>query len=250
MLWEALHWLTTPCPSWARASGLLHASVALGARGRRCTAAWAAHLDQVRIHICAATTGGDTVVVLGSGWLHDVPIEHLVAKYRRVVLVDAVHPRPVRDLARRDPRIVLAEVDLSGVLVGLWQQRDRPLLLAAPIVQDWRPWFPVPADLVISDLVLSQVAMAAARMVVRRGADPAATAVWAERIQAHHLATLPPARRTLLITDTTVREGDEQTELVPPGLVPPPRATWTWRVAPAGEQGPLAIDHQVVVADL
>jgi len=229
---------------------MLHASIALGARARRCAGAWAPHLDQVRTHISAAATGGDTVVVLGSGWLHDVPIEHLVARYRRVVLVDAVHPRPVHALARRDPRIILAEIDLSGVLIGLWQHREWPPLLAEPLAVDWRPWCPVPADLVISDLILSQIGMAACRIADRRGADPTASAAWAERIQAHHLATLPTARRTLLITDTTVSEGDDLTELVPPSLLPTPRATWTWRVAPAGELGPLAIDHHVIVADL
>jgi hypothetical protein len=250
MLWEALQWLTTPCPDWARGTGMLHASIALGARGRRCAGAWHDHLQRVRGHIEAVATGGDCAVVLGSGWLHDVPIAHLLTAYRRVVLVDAVHPRPVRALASRHPGLVLAEVDLSGVLAGLWAGRHRPVVLAEPLAPPWSAWLPGPADLVVSDLVLSQVAMTASAFAVARGADPEATAAWAARIQAHHLASLPPGRRQMLITDTEVRWGAEMVALVAPSLLPPARDSWVWQVAPPGEQGDAACDHQVVVAEL
>jgi len=203
----------------------------------------------VRDRIRAAAPGGGTAVVLGSGWLHDVPLDHLVERYRRVVLVDAVHPWPVRLKARVHPQVVLATADLSGVLAALWDGRGGPLELPEPVAPDWGRWLDGPADLVVSDLVLSQVALGPEDYARRRGATVGLEA-WAERIQRHHLESLPPARRTLLLTDTEVNSSEGRVPLIPDLGLPSPSSRWTWTVAPAGEEDSEALEHTVVAIDL
>jgi hypothetical protein len=243
MLWEAYHWCSTSCPTWARRSGVLYASIALGARGRRCAAAWAEHLARARLEMSAAP-GGETVVILGSGWLHDVPVELLAARYRRVLLVDAVHPAPARHAAKRHPRITLIHADLSGVL----EAQLAGVVMPTPQAVDWSRWLDRPATLVVSDLVLSQVAMAAVDCATRRGADPATLDPWADTIRQHHLATLPAAQHRLLLTDTIAQSSDGRIDLVPGVALPPAHATWTWPVVPPGESPDGAVIHTVTAA--
>lgn len=243
MLWETYQWATTPCPSWARRSGLLYASIALGARGRRCAGAWADHLAHVKAAMLAGP-GGDTVAILGSGWLHDVPVEELATRYRRIVLIDAVHPGPARRAARRHPSIELIHADVSGVLEATLAGARLP----APTPIAWAQWFDQPADLVISDLVLSQIAMSAEALAIHHGVSADEVTAWAASIRHHHLATLPPAQRTLLITDTMAQNETGDTEVVTDLALPQPHATWMWPVVPPGESLNGPVTHTVTAA--
>jgi hypothetical protein len=50
---------------------------------------WKKHLEKTRNFISGSFshTEAETVAVLGSGWLLDVPLDHLVQRFRHVYLV-------------------------------------------------------------------------------------------------------------------------------------------------------------------
>src|SRR5690242_1514443 len=103
MILEWLEAALTPCPKDLRDFGYRTELIAIGARHRRCRAAWASHLAHSRRAVeraIARAAGRDTVIVLGSGRLLDVPLATLAAAFRHVVLVDALHPLSARLRAR------------------------------------------------------------------------------------------------------------------------------------------------------
>ncbi|SDH68559.1 hypothetical protein [Roseospirillum parvum] len=208
MLAEALGWLLTPAPWWARRRGLVGEQMALLARHRRCRAAWAPHLAACRAFLAEAAsngatdggTGGSTVAVLGSGALLDVPLDPLAAAYGRVLLVDAVHPWRARwRAARHRGRVRLIHHDLASGL----------------------PEAAHGADLVLSVNLLSRLP------------DPGA-----------HLAALADSRAAALVSDVELIESQGDVELARRDLLAgcdlaltAPRG-WTWKLAPAPELYP------------
>ena len=159
MLLEALTWLTTPAPQWARQPGYLKELIAIQARYRRYRDPWEPHLQASRAAIIAAVDRCDRrhhAIVYGSGLLLDIPLDTLSRAFARVTLVDAVHLWSTRRLARQFTNVRCAETDLSGVAVGLLlgtangtDQLPRPI---APTIEP-----PKEIDLVISANVLTQL---------------------------------------------------------------------------------------------
>ncbi|MGX7707866.1 hypothetical protein [Methylobacterium sp. Gmos1] len=223
----------------ARRLGYAGDSVRLAARSRRCRAAWAPHLAQAKDGVRAAMADlprQDTAVVLGSGLLDDVPIDDLARAFRRVVLVDAVHPWRGRLRARGRPNVVRLVHDLSGtqdLLLG--RGRDFCPVLP-PVCRE--------ADLVISANLLSQLPILPVARLEAAGRlgswiDPDA---FGARIVAAHLdalAGLPG--RICLVTDRDEAEEDrdgrvlERIDLLYGVDLGPAVREWEWVLAPFGE---------------
>lgn len=77
---------------------------------------WAGHLENTRNFILSSFTNDaiETVAVLGSGWLLDVPLDGLRARFKRVFLVDIHHPPQIRKKTELMEDVELIEADLSG----------------------------------------------------------------------------------------------------------------------------------------
>mgnify|MGYP000919478531 CR=1 FL=1 len=260
MLRELLAWLATPCPGPARRLGLAAESVAIAFRHRRCARAWTPHLERCQALVLAsarACPGRDRAVVLGSGPLLDVPLAELSGLFGRVVLADAVHPRPARRAAAALPNVELLEFDATGLhrdLAGLCRAGRGPLPSPGP------PALPGPRpDFLVSLNLLSQLPIRPLAALRRSLADPdeAGLRDLARGLVAAHLAWLPGAAgRVCLVTDLA-REvrGEagvlERTDLLH-GAVLPPGEDWEWLLAPRPEARPDAdVVHLVRgIADL
>jgi hypothetical protein len=57
---------------------------------------WDLHFGKTRefINGCFSDKSIDSVAVLGSGWLLDVPLEEMKNRYKKIFLVDIHHPPP------------------------------------------------------------------------------------------------------------------------------------------------------------
>ncbi len=257
MILEFLESLATPCPRAARRSGLLREAVAIRARHARCRAAWRGHLDICREEILAAAQaapgrdtaqaghGRDTVVILGSGALLDVPVEELAALFGRVVLVDMVHPLSARLRVRALPNVRLEHLDLTGLLDALLRAPacppPEPDAGLERLLRALRP------DLTVSCMVLSQLGLAPLALQRRAGVPRQDRLDLGRAIVARHLETLRalPAG-VLLLTDTQALRPEGVKDLLL-GVAPPPaRRQWIWDIAPRGELDRRAdIRHQV-----
>ena len=126
---------------------------------------WKKHLEKTRNFISASFshTQAETVAVLGSGWLLDVPLDHLVQRFRHVYLVDIHHPIQIRKLTAGMSQVELIEADLSGGAIEKIWQYSRENLISAQIelVLDQIPLDPplahIQADALISVNLLNQL---------------------------------------------------------------------------------------------
>lgn len=85
---------------------------------------WADHLEKTKAFINGSfeMLSAESVAVLGSGWLLDIPLRELESRFSRVYLVDIIHPPQVRKKTESMDRVELVEADLTGGAVGqVWQ---------------------------------------------------------------------------------------------------------------------------------
>lgn len=244
MLVDLLQTLATPAPLDHRRLGCVADSIRTGSRARRCQRAWAPHVAATRAAVrasIAACARREAAVVLGSGRLDDVPLADLAGAFRRVVLVDAVHPFAARWRTRPFDTIDRITADLSGSFPLLLGRADDlgpalPPVCAAP-----------GTDLVVSANLLSQLPI---RPVERLEASRRGLGRWRPQdgdrfgrtIVTRHLDALAGlAARVCLVTDRDETEEDRQGRIhdrldLLYGLdLPQPDAAWTWELAPFGE---------------
>lgn len=266
MLADLAHYLATPASLEARRHGFLGDAVRLWSQSRRCRAAWAPHHAACRAAVDAAIDGlprRHTAVVLGSGLLDDVPIARMASMFHTVVLVDAVHLAAVRLKVRRNgwSNVRFVAADISGYDALLERQRRQGRAGAADIGGRLDPLAFVRrirnVDLVVSAMVLSQIAAAPSRRPGYGGPGGHGAGLITQLLQSTHVDSLAGfTARTLLLTDTSYvrvdRAGDivEEGELMPGVRLPAESDSWSWTVAPFGaEERDLARVHHVVAID-
>jgi len=126
---------------------------------------WKEHLEKTRKFIVDsfADSEAETVAVLGSGWLLDVPLDHLVQRFKRVYLVDIHHPIQIRKLTAGMSRVELIEEDLTGgAIEEIWQHSRENLIsaedgLALEQIPLDPPLAHIQADALISVNLLNQL---------------------------------------------------------------------------------------------
>jgi hypothetical protein len=250
MITEALLYAATFPLTGKAHRKFIRSSVNLWSRAGRCARDWAEHEEMSRNAIRAATAGlrqKRTAVVLGSGLLRDVPINELAKDFDTVVLVDLVHLASVRlwPAVKGYRNVRLIERDLSGYDDLAAGREPEPLSFLRNV-----PYL----DFVVSANLLSQIGRGAKRRhEAEAGRMPEDTV---ERLIAAHLAGLSGLScPSCLVTDIAYavidRNGKthEEADLLH-GVSPPPvNATWTWPVAPLGEESKdYRIEHKVIAA--
>ncbi len=242
MILEFLEFLTTPCSRTARSMGFLHSSIQVQARYRRCKQAWAPHIARTRQLILEAVDQCKkrrTVVVLGAGLLHDIPLRELSEAFHKVALVDIVHPLSSRFAAWRLRNVEQISADVTGVMDRLGQinhNHDTILPISHPTLFVDEPEL----DLTLSVNLLSQLPHVPERCL-KGLCEKTTDAFMRNLIEAHldYLRRLPG--HTGLITDAAVRRirlnNNQVEEWDPLYGVKLPRAehTWEWLLAPSPE---------------
>jgi hypothetical protein len=85
---------------------------------------WKAHLEKTRAFLNKSFSDQpiQSVAVLGSGWLLDVPLEQMTRRFSKIYLVDIHHPPQIRRKVRDMENVQLISSDLSGNLVEqIWE---------------------------------------------------------------------------------------------------------------------------------
>jgi hypothetical protein len=210
MILELLEWIATPCSWFARTNGLLAAQIGIRHRARRCRAAWKPHLEACRqflAHSVGSSSSDETLTILGSGHLNDFDLEFLQRRFKKITLVDGVHPIEIQIRASFSRgRLRLITTDLSSPTAEIEDLVSR---------SSWT----------ISSCLLSQL--------------PLFSNEDSPTLLARHLAILQKSPRAILITDAAKRRGfgSDWQSLLENHPLPHPAAEWTWFIAPPGESG-------------
>ena len=94
MIRELISYFNSNKTREARVFGHLYESIALIEREKRCRSYWLSHRTLCKNFIAEnidKSSGKSSVLVLGSGPLHEIPLELLAKSFEKVDLVDVVH---------------------------------------------------------------------------------------------------------------------------------------------------------------
>jgi len=223
-----------------RRVGLLREAVALWSRSHRRRTEWSDHERHCHAIVARAMADlprTDTAVVLGSGLCRDIPIEKLSQRFRKVVLVDAVHLWPARVRLRHLTNLEFVTGDITGAVGWLLGRTNARQDALGPFRNDDS------TDLVVSANLLSQLAICPEDWLERNPARaqefPPDLPQQLIRCHLDDLARL--TCRVCLLTDVVMRRVDragtvlEEMNLVADAPLGPPDDAWDWTVAPFGE---------------
>jgi uncharacterized UPF0146 family protein len=227
--------------------GYLYQAVALKGRYKRRRASWQQHLEKSRTFI--VETAGKClkrgkVVILGSGLLLDVPLSVLSKVFDEVVLVDVIHLPEVVKRTSDYPNVRLVQSDITGVAEKLFHnigQGDYGLPESVPCI----PEIDEKTSLVISLNIVSQLSAIPVDYVMKNTNmhDEAALQAWCDQIRGAHFAALQALSCDVcLIADYEFTRRDAKGKIIESGSTvgnlsfPEPDRSWTWYIAPCGEE--------------
>ena len=168
---------------------------------------WEPHLKKTKDFIlkCLQENKYDSVAVIGSGWLLDIPMDFLAENYKSVYLLDAYHPPQILQKIRKleNVRAIVADVT-GGAILGAYQfarahrKSGRGSILDIPVNAA------VPGmktDYMISLNILNQLDILLIDYLKKHVEIPPEEEIeFRKRIQSQHLSLLKPGK-SCLVTD-------------------------------------------------
>ena len=228
-------WKATP---EAKSCGYLSQLIALNARRNRLKDLWKDHekyCKQVIHEEILQTKNKHSVVVLGSGLLHEVPIISLINAFKEVYLVDVVHGPKTFKMGKQ---VNILSRDITGfwdIIKNHDKSKWMPLLekVAAPWPQ---------ADLVISANMLSQIPISFVDRFNAEGFNNDEQLSFCTLLLKNHIRHLQQnSGRSLLICDNGREFSDSSDKFIrkEPSLsglnLGKPFFGWSWNLAPIPE---------------
>ncbi len=267
MIWEFWQSWTTRCDPIARDLGYLYESIAIKARAKRCSTAWNSHLNHTRTFLLSSArkcSQKRLAVILGSGWLLDVPLEELSREFEEVHLVDILHPKETVRRASELKNVRVLARDISGVAVAAHQiihrARKSPKKPSLPEPDPFTLLAPDRTDFVASVNVLSQLPTQPIQLLRSLTGEnnlplysEAELFNLASSIRERHLQFLRTCPRACLITDIEAETLHANNDPRIQPLVSEAKSIvadeeWMWEIAPPGEIAPRERTRHRVIA--
>jgi hypothetical protein len=248
----------TRCPLHLREMGFVREVWGIRRRYLQFREHWDEHCRRARAVILAAAARCPqrrTAVVLGSGWLHDVPVAELSAMFQKVVLVDLIHPFSVRWSLRRYRNVEARDADVSAVLEETWnavEKREAVLPVSRPdlFLEDEG------IDLVVSLNLLSQLPCMPSWYLKKHGGFPEGQVEAFNRqlVEAHldYLTHLPGVVCLIcdkeIITRTPTQAEVARRSTLYGASLPWTGEEWEWALVPRSDREPYHGQYLRVVA--
>ena len=158
-----------------------------------------------------------TVLVLGSGWLLDIPIDFLCKTFTNVVLTDIFHPKEIVKKYSKYTNIVWLQCDLTGIaenVFAIGRKGSKNFNDELKKVKIYPPALNVKANYVISANILSQLDELIIDYLKKyQEIDTEILAGFRRKIQEKHLDFLKKSK-SVLITDIEELYFNRDAELV------------------------------------
>lgn len=162
------------------------------------TDTWAVHLENTKSFILDSANNKHkgTAMVLGSGWLLDIPLEALSAMFNKVYLIDIVHPPQIIQRIKKFENVWVENIDLLEVSSSAFHTayQQGPSAGFISLLSQ--------ADFIISANLLTQLEIPLLKKNKKKSSKKNINdGLISQKIQQHHLDLLP-AKKTCLITET------------------------------------------------
>lgn len=119
MILELFKFITSKASKEARRNGALYESVAFESRATRLKSSWQSHWDESQNTVKEFVASPElknakTLLILASGSLFELPVDFLLGRFDKIILVDFVFPKKVRRVANSNKtKIELVEANLN-----------------------------------------------------------------------------------------------------------------------------------------
>jgi hypothetical protein len=247
-MWQRLNRWLTRCPRYLREMGFDREFWGIRRRYQQFRPEWEAHCvqaEKIILQAAAQCPQHRRVIVIGTGWLHDVPVAELSNMFSSVTLVDLLHPFSVRWHLRRFPNVQLRVADISGVLEATWQAVERGEAVL-PVSRPDLFLEEEEVDLVVSLNLLSQLPCMPSWYLKKVGKFPEKQVELFNRqlVEAHldYLPRLPGVVCLIadfeLITRSPAGEEVARRSTLYGNAMPYAGQEWEWRLIPQGDRPP------------
>lgn len=244
MIREIFLYLTTKTKKEARTFGHLYEAVAIGQREKRCHEFWKPHRAESKkliLQVANTLQEKKSLLILGSGPLHEIPIEELSQIFETITLVDIVHLNDTKKRYQELHNLIFLEHDITELESKI--ASERKIFNTVPVA-----FLNNHYSLVISANILSQLAYHL-RDFLEKKASPLVSDEsldhFSNQVSLDHFTYLKKFNcPVLLITDIETHfknQNGEIVEIQTPYIAidfPPPLAIWHWDVAPIPEYNP------------
>ncbi|SDC31429.1 hypothetical protein [Williamwhitmania taraxaci] len=180
---------------------------------------WSNHLNKTGEAITSCLKGKDncTIVIVGSGWLLDIPLKKILSLTHHVYLVDINHPKSIKHKWEANPKITFIETDVTGGAVSLFSSILKGEISEVEALEACKTLgagLNIPkADVTISVNILSQLAHIPAETLKEQNKlSPETAARIITTLQLQHLDWLY-GMESLLISDFEEELVDEENRL-------------------------------------
>jgi len=183
---------------------------------------WNEHLNKTKEFILQASENQPKgiAVILGSGWLLDVPIEELSESFEKVILIDVVHPRQIIHKVKKLPNVELFQTDITGLVMPIYdsikvkKEEKKSLSDIKPVYDDFLITLIKGADFTVSVNLLNQLDILICDYINKFSAySENEINSFRKQIQANHLKLLPNDK-SALITDYEELNFDENDRVI------------------------------------
>lgn len=241
MITELITYFTSKATPEARAFGHLYEAIALIQREKRCSKYWLTHRTMCKQFITESAEKlkvKKTVLVLGSGPLHEIPLEYLAREFKKVDLVDVVHLNETKKKWEHLANVHFIEADVTELEADILKTKK-------PVEKTPSAFLNENYSLVISANLLSQLSYHL-RDFLQKKSQPKLTEEeldrFAHKVTNNHYLYLKKFHcPVVLITDIETHLLDKNDRLIQkesPYIdfeFTTPLAEWWWQVAPIPE---------------
>lgn len=231
----------TPKLKEAKTFGHLTESISLLSREKRCKKNWQSHRLQCQQFILESIKKAknyESVLILGSGPLHEIPIDQLAREFKQVVLVDIVHLRSTKKKVSHLGNIEFIEHDVSEVEHHLRTKGELLDIIPSSFINnDW--------GLVLSVNIMSQLPIHIENFIQKKlqnKFNQEDIENYLKKITENHFKYLSSfTSPVILITDITTLYYNSKHETIQTDhnyahlCLPPASDEWTWHIAPIPE---------------
>lgn len=239
MISELIQYFFERTSGHARKFGHLKESIAILSRQKRNQNAWSSHQSNCKneiISFCNSLTNHDSILILGSGPLHEIPLTFLQQNFKKVSLVDIVHLTKIRKHVKQYPNIELIEHDISEIEQFLIKGKLINKIPLRFINENYSG--------VISANLMSQIPHNLKKYIDKNKfhLDENTIEEFCKNAYIHHFDYLKnfscPAliitdiETNLIDTNNQVIESDSPTAVK---ILPKAQREWIWNIAPKGE---------------
>jgi hypothetical protein len=239
---ELLTYLSeSPSLKEAKTFGHLSESISLLSREERCSRTWSTHRAECKQFIereLKIARHYESVLILGSGPLHEIPIDLLARTFKQVSLVDVVHLKSIKMAHAHLKNVHFIEHEITEIeaIVG----KEKKLVSKIPTTFLDKNW-----GLILSINIMSQLPIHFETYIQKKLKNKFSNAeveCFLQDITKNHFAYLKAfSTPALLITDVETRYYDKKENLIqtdinyPHLALPKPVHEWVWNVAPIPE---------------